>query len=77
MRHMTITATEFKKNFGKYLALVSEEEIYITKNGKRVAKLSDPKADRLEALDALVGAAKCDDTDITLEEIRDERLAKQ
>ena len=74
---MTITATEFKKNFGKYLAMVSEEDIYITKNGKCVAKLSDPNADRLGALDALVGAAKIDGPDITLEEIRDERLAKQ
>lgn len=53
------------------------KKIYITKNGKCVAKLSDPNADRLGALDALVGAAKIDGPDITLEEIRDERLAKQ
>lgn len=36
---MRITATEFKKNLGKYLELVSNEDILITKNGKIVAKL--------------------------------------
>lgn len=74
---MTITATEFKKNLGKYLAMVKDEEIYITKNGRRVAKLSDPAGDRLEALHSLVGIAKGSGEDVTLEDIRDERLAKQ
>lgn len=36
---MRITATEFKKNLGRYLELVSNEDILITKNGKIVAKL--------------------------------------
>ena len=31
---MTITATEFKNNLGKYLDLASTEEIFISKNGK-------------------------------------------
>lgn len=35
---MTITATEFKTNFGKYLNLSKDEDIYITKNGKIVGK---------------------------------------
>jgi prevent-host-death family protein len=35
---MLITATEFKKDFGKYLTLAAEKEIIITKNGKRIAK---------------------------------------
>ena len=30
---MSITATEFKMNLGKYLMLSETEDIYITKNG--------------------------------------------
>lgn len=44
----TITATEFKTNFGKYLALASKEEIAITKNGKVIATMNPPKNDPLE-----------------------------
>ena len=42
---MTITATELKKNLGKYLELVSNEDICITKNGKVIAVLSMPEDD--------------------------------
>ena len=30
---MSITATELKKNLGKYLALSSKEDVYITRKG--------------------------------------------
>ena len=30
---MEVTATEFKTNFGYFLSLVSEQDIWITKNG--------------------------------------------
>lgn len=37
----TITATEFKRNLGHYLDNVqSKEEVYITKNGHRIARLA-------------------------------------
>lgn len=37
----TITATEFKKNLGHYLDNVQKkEEVYITKNGHRIARLA-------------------------------------
>ncbi len=54
---MTITATEFKQNLGKYLDMISTsgEDIYITKNGKVIAKMSNPKID---ALNAIAGALK-------------------
>ena len=39
---MSITATELKSNLGKYLMLAETEDIYITRNGKVVAKLSNP-----------------------------------
>lgn len=42
---MLITATEFKTNIGKYLTLVNDEEIIITKNGKGIVKLTPLKED--------------------------------
>lgn len=38
---MLITDTEFELNLEKYLLLVESEDIYITKNGKIIAKLSN------------------------------------
>ena len=43
---MSITATELKKHLGKYLLLAATEDIFITRNGKVVAKLSNPHQDR-------------------------------
>ena len=54
---MSITATELKNNLSKYLLLVSKEDIYITLNGKVVAKLSNPYQDRLDAAESLFGSA--------------------
>ena len=45
---MSITATELKLNLGKYLMLAETEDIYITRNGKVVAKLSNPYHIRTE-----------------------------
>ena len=39
---MSITATELKNNLGKYLLLSAKEDVFITKNGKIVAKLANP-----------------------------------
>lgn len=70
---MSITATELKKNLGKYLALSNNEDIYITRNGKVVAKLSNPFQDRVDMAKSLFGILP---TDVTLEEARDERLGQ-
>ena len=40
---MIVTATEFKNNFGKYLDLIEHEDIFITRNGKTVAKIVNPQ----------------------------------
>lgn len=71
---MSITATELKNNLGKYLDLAEKEEIYVTKNGKIVAKLSNPYQSRVDILESLVGVIP--PSNLTLEEARDERLAK-
>jgi len=68
---MSVTATELKNNLGKYLQLVSKEDIYITRNGKVVARLSNPYQDRVDIANALFGILSADKT---LEESEEERL---
>lgn len=68
---MSITATELKLNLSKYLLLSATEDIFITKNGKVVAKLSNPFQDRVDVAKSLFGVLP---SDVTLEEARDERL---
>ena len=68
---MSITATELKSNLGKYLMLAATEDIFITKNGKVVAKLSNPHQDRVDMAKSLVGILPAD---ITLEGAKTERL---
>lgn len=70
---MSITATELKVNLGKYLLLAETEDIYITRNGKVVAKLTNPYQDRVEVAKSLFGVLP---SDMTLEETKDERLNK-
>ena len=68
---MSITATELKMNLGKYLLLAETEDIFITKNGKVVAKLTNPNADRVEMAKSLFGIIPAN---VTVEEAREERL---
>lgn len=68
---MSITATELKINLSKYLLLAETEDIYITRNGKVVAKLSNPYQDRVDTAKSLFGILS---NDITLEEAREEGL---
>ena len=68
---MSITATELKNNLGKYLMLAATEDIFITKNGKVVAKLSTPHQDRVDMAKSLFGILPAD---ITLEEAKTERF---
>ena len=49
---MVVTATEFKANFGKYLELIAKEDVFITRNGKTVAKVVNPQ---ISAVDSLRG----------------------
>ncbi len=70
---MSITATEFKMNLGKYLLLSQTEDIYITKNGKVVAKLTNPNQDRVDIAKSLFGIIPAD---VTVEEAREERLSE-
>ena len=70
---MSITATEFKLNPGKYLQIAESEDFFITRNGKVVAKLSNPNAARVELAKSLLGVIPAD---VTPEEAREEKAAQ-
>ena len=70
---MSITATELKNNLSKYLLLSATEDIYITRNGKVISKLTNPFQERVDVAKSLFGIIPAD---ITLDEAREERLNK-
>ena len=70
---MIVTATEFKTNFGKYLDMLAKEDIFITRNGKTIAKVINPQ---VSAVDSLRGMLKNVPSDIDLDSLREERLSK-
>lgn len=67
---MSITETELKPNLGKHLLLIATEDVFITRNGKVVANLTNPCQDRVETAKSLFGVLPAD---ITLEEAQEER----
>lgn len=71
---MSITATELKQNLGKYLLLSAKEDIYITKNGKVVAKLTNPHQSRVNTAKSLFGILP---KDASLDDAREERLVNK
>ena len=73
---MIVTATEFKKNIGRYLDLAQTDDVLITKHGVAVAKLSKPQpSDKVVLLNELVGIAS--NVDMDEDNLRQERLAGQ
>lgn len=71
---MVITATEFKTNFGKYLDLLMNEDIYITKNGKTVAKMVNPNVSAVDSISGILAGKISNDIDRV--SLREERLVK-
>lgn len=72
---MIVTATEFKTNLGKYLELAALQDIFITKNGKSIARVTSPKVNKLELLDELAGVIPANTMDEKT--AREERLSRQ
>lgn len=71
---MIVTATEFQNNFNKYLDMIAEEDIFITNNGKTIAKVINSQT---SAADTLRGMLKKEvPIDIDLNSLREERLSK-
>lgn len=70
---MIITSTELKTNLGRYLDLLSKEDIIITRNGRKIAKLVREEDDLVSVLDSLIGILP---STVTLEDARKERMAR-
>lgn len=68
---MSITATELKNHLSAYLLLSATEDIYITKNGKVIAKLTGPFQNRVDTVNSLYGSIP---SEMTSEEAQEERL---
>ena len=68
---MSVTATELKNNLGKYMILSATEDVFITRNGKVVAKLTNPYQDRVETAKSLFGILP---KDADIDESKKERL---
>lgn len=69
-----VTATEFKLNLGKYLDLVSLEDIWITRNGKTVAKLVNPNVSAVDSISGILRGKVPDSFD--RHSLREERMSK-
>lgn len=68
---MQISLSELKANPGKYVDLAVQQDIYITRKGNLVAKLTSLTADRVAAAKALFGILP---PDVDLDRARQERL---
>jgi prevent-host-death family protein len=68
---MLVSLSELKTNPGKYVALADQQDIYITKNGRRVAKLTGARQDKMSSARALFGILP---GDLDLDGARAERL---
>jgi prevent-host-death family protein len=55
-----ITATEFKRNFGKYMDLGQKEEIMVTHRGKPIFKIIPQKVDLAKRWESLFGTLSRD-----------------
>jgi antitoxin (DNA-binding transcriptional repressor) of toxin-antitoxin stability system len=71
---MIVTDVEFNTNFGKYLELLLTEDIFITKNGKTVAKVVNPQISAVDSISGLLKGKVSDDID--RKTIREERISK-
>ena len=71
---MEVTATEFKTNLGKYLDLVATENIWITRNGKTVAKVINPNVSSVDILSGALEGKVPQDMDRST--LREERLRR-
>ena len=71
---MEVTATEFKTNFGKYLDLLVTEDVWITRNGKTVAKVINPNVSSVDAISGILAGKVSADLD--RHSLREERLLR-
>ena len=71
---ITVTASDFKSKFGYYIRLVETEDIMITKNGKSIAKISNPKVSAVDKLSGILKGKVPEDID--RHSLKESRLEK-
>ena len=69
---MTITTTELKNNQSKYLSLASREDVFVTKNGKPIAKIVGVQRRAIESIESVFGVLP---SDFDEKSVLEERLA--
>ena len=65
------SSPETAKSLPKYLLMAEREDVFITRNGKVVAKLTNPYQDRVDMAKSLFGIIP---GDMTIEQAHRERL---
>ena len=77
---MQIALSELKMNVGMFVRLAEKQDVYITRNGKQVAKIVGTNRDKIAEMKSLFGIAKLPkeyedpDYDPYYNKIRDEKL---
>lgn len=74
---MYVTATEFKANLGKYMALAEKQELVITRRGKPDLHIGPQKKTREELIAAMRGTLPKESQNETHESIREGRLRER
>lgn len=72
-----ISVSDLKVNAGKYVSMAQEQDIFITKNGKVVAKLVTARPDKQASWDSRTGIFRSPElrmTDEEIEQAREERI---
>ncbi|GHV90106.1 prevent-host-death protein [Spirochaetia bacterium] len=70
---MTITASELKLNISRYLKSAEKEDIVVTKNGKKVARIIHEEDDRVAVAKSLFGILP---PEASLDDIKPERMKR-
>ena len=70
---MTITSTELKNDLSKYLHLAEREDVFVTKNGRVMCKLSPVYEDKIAIVESLIGVVP---SNATIDEGKNERLKR-
>ena len=68
---MQVSVAELETDAGRYVDLAETQDIFITKNGKQVAKIVSAEIDKVAAMRSIFGVIP---SDADLNEVRAERL---
>ena len=70
---MEVSITELKANLSHYLSMILENDLIITKNGKKIARITREEDNQVSSIRSLFGILP---PDSSLEEIKAERMKR-